>query len=267
VDRKWLSELWRYRELVFFLAWRDVKVRYKQAALGIAWVILQPLATMIVFTLFLGNLPGMQTDDVPYALFTYSALVLWTYVSGVIGQAGQSLVSNTNLITKVYFPRVALPMSSAVSALLDLVIGLGFLAMVIVYYHVFGNFHFEPGPGLLLMPVFLLALMMLTIGASLLLSALNVQYRDVKHAVPFLLQIWMFVTPVIYPLTIVPERFRPLMALNPLTGIVEGFRACLFSSRPFDPSLTAISLTMTAVVFMAGVVYFRKTERAFADVI
>ena len=182
--------------------------------------------------------------------------MLWTYASSVMGQAGQSLASNTNLITKVYFPRIALPVSSAMSVLFDLVIGLGFLALMMAYYQV------QPGWPLFFIPVFLLALVMLTIGMSLLLAALNVQYRDVKHAIPFLLQIWLFATPVIYPMAVVPERFHGLMALNPLAGIVEGFRACLFTGQPLDPMLTGMSLAMTLVVFMTGLVYFRRTERA-----
>jgi lipopolysaccharide transport system permease protein len=195
-------------------------------------------------------------------------LVLWTYASGVIGQAGNSLVSNTNLITKVYFPRVALPTSSAIGALPDLFIGLGFLIVLMIFYEVRGYPEAEPGWALLLAPVFLLALMLLTIGMSLALAALNVQYRDVKHAVPFLLQIWLFATPVIYPLSIVTDhRLQVLMFFNPLTGIVEGFRSCLFSGHRLDPMLTFISLTMTVIVFLGGLIYFRKTERAFADVI
>jgi len=261
VDKKWLSELWRYRELLYFLAWRDVKVRYKQAALGAAWAILQPLLSMIVFTLFFGHLAGMSSDKVPYPLFTYCALVLWTYSSGVIAQAGQSLVSNANLITKVYFPRVALPASSAISALLDFIIGLGFLVVLMAYYEV------TPGWSLLWVPVFVAGLMLLTIGTSLVLAALSVRYRDVKYVIPFLLQLWLFVTPVIYPLSVIPESFRPLMAFNPLAGIVEGFRACVFPGHSLDPALTAISLTMAAIVFLVGILYFRKAERAFADVI
>jgi len=261
VNAKWLSELWRYRELVYFLAWRDVKVRYKQAALGAAWAILQPLLSMIIFTLFFGRLAGIETDGIPYPLFSFCALVLWTYFSGVIGQAGQSLVGNSNLITKVYFPRVALPFSTAISGLIDFAIGLVFLIGLLTYYRI------QPSWALLWAPVFLASLILLTVGTGLLLAALNVWYRDVKYAVPFLIQMGLFVTPVIYPMTFLPQRFQLLMALNPLAGIVEGFRACLFPERPLDFALTAISLTVTALVFVAGVVYFRRTERAFADVI
>jgi len=261
VNAKWLAELWRFRELVYFLAWRDVKVRYKQAALGAAWAVLQPLLTMIVFTLFFGNLAGIPSNGVPYPLFSYSALLLWTYFAGVLGQGGQSLVSNSNLITKVYFPRVALPASTALSGLLDFIIGLGFLAIMMAYYGI------QPGWSLLLAPVFLLGLVLFVLGVSMFLAAMNVWYRDIKYAAPFLIQICLFVTPVIYPTTFLPERLQALMAFNPLAGIIEGFRACLFSGKSLDPALTAMSLTMTVVVFLAGLTYFRRTERVFADVI
>jgi lipopolysaccharide transport system permease protein len=261
VNAKWLSELWRYRELVYFLAWRDVKVRYKQAALGGAWAILQPLLNMIVFTLFFGKLAGIPSDGIPYPLFSFCALVLWSYFSGVVGQAGQGLVANSNLITKVYFPRIALPASSAVSGLIDFSVSLGFLIILMAYYQV------QPGWSLFWAPVFLASLILLTVGVSLLLAALSVRFRDVKYAIPFLIQLLLFVTPVIYPTTFIPKRFQTLVALNPLSGIVEGFRACLFPGRQLDLTLTAISLTVTAIVFAVGLVYFRRTERLFADII
>ena len=256
-----LSELWRYRELVYFLAWRDVKVRYKQAALGASWAILQPLVTMIIFTLFFGRLAGIRSEGVPYPLFSYSALVLWTYFAGVIGQAGQSLVSNQNLITKIYFPRLVLPASSAVSGLIDFLAGLGFLIVLMGYYHV------HPGWSLLWAPVFLAGLFLFTVGVSLILAALNVQFRDVKYVVPFLIQLGLFVTPVIYPISFLPRRFQTLVVLNPLSGIIEGFRACLFAGSRLDPMLTVVSLTGSAIVFIAGVVYFRRAEHRFADII
>jgi lipopolysaccharide transport system permease protein len=261
VDRKWFAELWRYRELLYFLAWRDIKVRYKQAALGAAWAILQPLTTMIVFTIVFARIAGASREDAPYPLFAYCALVLWTYVSSVVGQAALSLVSNSNLITKVYFPRLALPASSAVSGLLDLGIGLSFLLVLMAYY--------QTGPSwtLLWLPAFFCGLLLMTVGISLLLAALNVRYRDIKHAVPFLLQLWFFVTPIIYPLSMVPEQFRLLMALNPLTGIVAGFQASVLQGQPIDPAVSVISLSMSVVVFLTGLTYFRRAERAFADTI
>jgi lipopolysaccharide transport system permease protein len=257
----WFRELWSYRELLYFLAWRDVKVRYKQAALGAAWAILQPVLTMVIFTLFFGRLAGVPSDNIPYPLFSFCGLVLWTYFSGSLGQAGQSLVSNSNLITKVYFPRVTLPAASSVSGLLDFSIGLVFLAGMLAYYRV------VPGWSILWAPVFLAGLILLSLGAGFILSALNVRFRDVKYATPFLIQLWLFVTPIIYPTTIIPERYKPLAALNPLAGIVEGFRAAMFPGRRLDLQLTAISLAGAVLVFVAGLIYFRKTERAFADVI
>jgi lipopolysaccharide transport system permease protein len=252
---------------VYFLAWRDVKVRYKQAALGAAWAILQPLLGMVVFTLLFGKMAGIPSDEIPYPLFSYCGLLLWTYFSGVVGQGGQSLVVNSNLITKVYFPRVALPASSAVSGLIDFSIGLGFLVVLMAYYHMTGDYQVRLSWSLLWAPVFVTCLVVLTVGVSLLLAALNVWYRDIKYAIPFLIQLGLFVTPVIYPTTIVPVRFQPLVALNPLTGIIEGFRACLFQGREVDQGITGISLAVTAVVFVTGFVYFRRTERTFADVI
>ncbi len=257
----YLIELWRYRELLFFLAWRDVKVRYKQAALGASWAILQPLLNMIVFTIFFGRLVGVPSNGVPYPLFVFSALVMWTYFSGVVGQAGQSLLGNTNLITKIYFPRVAMPASNALSGLLDLSIGLGFLVILMAYYRI------QPGWNLLLAPVFLLGLMTFTIGVSLILSALVVRFRDMKYTVPFLIQLGLFLTPVIYPTSLIPSRFRALAALNPLSGIIEGFRASLFPGTRLDPLLTAVSLVMSVCVLLWGFLYFRRAERFFADII
>ncbi|MBI3408490.1 MAG: ABC transporter permease [Planctomycetes bacterium] len=261
LSTNWLAELWRYRELVYFLAWRDVKVRYKQAVLGAAWAILQPLLGMVVFTFFFGGLAGIATDDVPYPVFSFCALVLWTYFSTVISHGGQSLVGNSGLITKVYFPRMALPLSATLSGLIDLAIGLAFMVFVLAYFGVYPNW------TVLLAPFFLGTLIILTAGASLILSALNVSYRDIKYAIPFLIQLGLFVTPVIYPITIIPDRFWFLVALNPLSGIVEGFRACLIPGQAIDPMLTVMSLTMTAIVFATGVILFRRTERVFADVI
>ncbi len=261
VNKRCLSELWRYRELLYFLAWRDIKVRYKQAALGACWAILQPLLTMIIFTLFFGKLVGVPSNGVPYPLFAYCALVLWTYFSGVVGQAGQSMLGNTNLITKVYFPRVVMPASNALSGLLDLAIGLSLLVPMLAYYRV------QPGWSLLWAPVLLLGLILFTTGTSLILSALIVRFRDVKYTVPFVIQLGLFITPVIYPTSLIPRRFQALAALNPLAGIVDGFRACLFPGTRLDPMLTAVSLTLCVLVFVGGFLYFRRAERFFADII
>jgi homopolymeric O-antigen transport system permease protein len=254
-------EIWRYRELVYFFAWRDIKVRYKQAALGVGWAVLQPLLTMIVFTLLFGRLAGVPSDGLPYPLFAYVGLTLWTYFSGVISQAGQSLASNSNLVTKVYFPRVALPASSALSGLLDLAVSFTFVVVLMAYYQM------RPSWPLVFAPVFLMGAMLFTMGISLLLAALTVRFRDVKYTVPLIVQLWLFVTPVIYPASFVPERFRPFLFLNPMAGLVEGFRSCLLTDRWPDPMLTAASLLAAIGVFLIGWLYFQKAERSFADVI
>ncbi|MBI2826646.1 MAG: ABC transporter permease [Planctomycetia bacterium] len=256
-----LWEIWRYRELMYFFAWRDVKVRYKQAALGALWAVLQPLASMVVFTLFFGRLAKIPSDGLPYPLFAYVGLVLWTYFSAVITQAGQSLTTNANLVTKVYFPRVALPASSALSGLLDLVVSLVFVVVFMFYYGIY------PSWPILLAPLFLVGMVLFTIGTSLLLAALTVWYRDFKYTVPLMVQLCLFVTPVIYPASFVPERYRPLLFLNPMAGFLEGFRTCLLTPRWPDPTLTTISLAVAVGVFVLGWAYFQRAERSFADVI
>ena len=256
-----LREIWRYRELMYFFAWRDIKVRYKQAALGVGWAVLQPLLTMIVFTLLFGRLAGVPSDGLPYPLFAYVGLTLWTYFSGVIAQAGQSLASNSNLVTKVYFPRFALPASSVLSGLLDLVVSLTFVVVLMAYYGI------RPSWPLVLAPVFLVGTMLFTMGISLLLAALTVRFRDVKYTVPLILQLWLFVTPVIYPASFVPERYRSFLLLNPMAGLVEGFRSCILTDRWPDPVLTALSISVAIGVFFVGWIYFHKAERSFADII
>lgn len=256
-----IKELWHYRELLYFFAWRDIKVRYRQAVFGAGWALIQPLFNMIIFTVFFGRLAGMPSDDIPYPLFAYSALVPWTYFSGVLGLAGNSLLSNSTLITKVYFPRVLLPASVALAGLLDFVISSSVLVLMMVYYRV------PPSWALLISPVIILIMVMLTLGLSMLLAAVNVRYRDVKYVLPFLIQIWLFVTPIIYPLTIIPERFRLLLVLNPCWGLIDGFRACLFPGRPINLTLVGTSLAVGLLIFVVGLLYFHRTERTFADII
>jgi lipopolysaccharide transport system permease protein len=255
-----LAELWRYRELLYFLAWRDIKVRYKQAALGAGWAVIQPLFSMIVFTLLFGRLAGIPTDGMPYPVFSYSALLLWTYFAAVLGQAGQSLVSNSNLIAKIYFPRVLLPTSAAVGGLLDLCVGAILLVILLIYYKMSLSWL------ILLTPLFVAALFAFTLATSMLVAAVNVRYRDVKYALPFLIQLWLFVTPVIYPATLMPRQLQWAAALNPLMGIVEGFRACVFGRTP-DATLIMISLVSLITMCIAGAWYFRRAERTFADLI
>ncbi len=257
----WFLDFWKYRELLYFLALRDIKVRYKQAALGAAWAVIQPLFTMVIFTLFFGRLAGVPSDGIPYPIFSYCALVPWTYFSTTLAQGGNSLILNSTLITKVYFPRALLPASSVVSGLLDFVVGGSFLLALMIYYHV------PPTRALLLIPVFALNMLLLTMGVSMFLAALNVRFRDIKYAIPFLIQLWLFVTPVIYPVTIVPRRFQAILGLNPLWGVVEGFRAALFPARALNSQLMWSSVVMTVAVFAVGAIYFRRTEREFADII
>ena len=258
---EWLSEVWRSREILYFLAWRDVKVRYKQAVLGVAWAVLQPLFTMITFAFFFGRLAGIPSEGVPYPLFSYAALLLWTYFSVTLTQVGNSLVANSYLITKIYFPRVLLPAAVALGGLFDLAIGSAFLVAMMFYYHV------SPHWTLLLTPVFVAQTVLLVMGAGMFLAAVNVRYRDVKYTLPFLTQIGLFVTPIIYPVSFVPHRFQGWLALNPMTGVVEGFRACLLGEGQIDWVLAAGSWAVTLLLLLIGSVYFRNTERVFADIV
>jgi lipopolysaccharide transport system permease protein len=258
---KAVRELWRYRELFYFLALRDVKLRYKQTALGVVWVLIQPLFTMVVFTFLFGNLAKLPSDGTPHAVFYLSALLPWTYFSTVLAGIGNSLVSNANLLTKVYFPRIILPASVALAGLLDLLIGSICLVGVMAY------FRLPPAWPLLFWPLLLVPLVCLTLGVGAFLAALNVRYRDIKYALPFVIQIWLFLTPIIYPASMVPGRFRVLLALNPLSGLIEAFRFCVAPARPMDWEALAISLGVTAVTLAVGLAYFRKTEQAFADIV
>jgi lipopolysaccharide transport system permease protein len=257
----WISELWQYRELFYFLAWRDVKVRYKQAVLGTAWAVLQPLFGMIIFTLFFGRLAGISGDGIPYPISAYCALLPWTYFSSTVAQAGNSLVGNSNLLTKVYFPRVLLPASSALSGLIDFAIGTGFLVVLMAFYHV------RPTWALLAFPALIVPLWIITVGVSMLLAAMNVKYRDVKHAIPFFVQMLLFVTPVIYPSSLVPKQLQWVLGLNPLAGLIEGFRKALYPAKVVPMPLVLVSIAGTAILFIAGALYFRQTEQTFADIV
>jgi len=254
-------DLWRYRELFYFLAWRDVKVRYKQTALGVAWAVLQPLMTMLIFTLLFGKLGNMPSDGIPYPLFYFSALLPWTYFSATLTTSGNSLVANANLLTKVYFPRVILPSSAAFSGLVDFAVGCVLLAGMMVHYRV------APTWELLLWFPLVTLLFVLALGVSMILAALNVKYRDVKYTLPFLVQFWLFATPVIYPMSIIPERYRLLIALNPVSGVIDAFRACLVPGKHIEWQSLWISSLITLVIFSFAVFYFKKTERAFADIV
>lgn len=256
-----LREAWTHRELLAFFAWRDVKVRYKQTSLGVVWAIIQPLLTMALFSFIFGRVAQISSDGVPRPIFYFTALLPWLYISNSVTQASMSLVTNTQLLTKIYFPRVMLPAAVVVSGLIDFLIGSALLIGFIVYYHI------HPGWAVLLWPLLVVQMTLLALASSLFLAALNVKYRDVKYAVPFLVQIWMYMSPVIYPTSILPRVLQPWLALNPATGLIEAFRHSLVPNIPMRSDLLAISAAMTLVMFIGALVFFYRSERAFADII
>jgi lipopolysaccharide transport system permease protein len=253
--------LWTYRELLYFLVWRDIKVRYKQTVIGIAWAVIQPLLTMVVFTLFFGTLAKVPSEDIPYPLFSFAALVPWTLFSSGITRASTSLVQDANIIQKVYFPRLLTPLASILSPLADFAISLVVLICLMFYYH------YPPFITMLWLPLFLLLELVLALGVGLWLAAINVEYRDVAYATPFLIQIWLFASPVIYSSNFVPERFQVAYGLlNPMSGIIEGFRWAILGTQP--PSYLIIaSAAIIAIILISGAFYFRRRERVFADVV
>ncbi|HLW71095.1 MAG TPA: ABC transporter permease [Candidatus Binataceae bacterium] len=262
--RRWrgfgLAELWDHRDLGFFLAWRDVKVRYQQTVLGIAWAVLQPFLTMVVFTLLFGRLARVPSEGEPYAIFSYAALLPWNFFTGAVGNAGNSLVGSANLITKVYFPRLVIPVAAVGAALVDFAIAAVILFLMTPWYGV------PFTPSLLMFPVLTLLTAIVAAGVGMWLAALNVKYRDVRYALPFALQLWMFVTPVIYPLSLVPARWRWLLGLNPLSAIIEGYRDAIFG-RPLDWSALALAALTAAVILIYAAYAFRRMESEFADFI
>ncbi len=264
-SKGWLSinfkELWRYRELVFFLTWRDIKVRYKQAILGIAWAIIQPLVTMVVFTVIFGNLLRTPSQNIPYPLFSLTALLPWQLFSTALQRSSVSLVGNANLITKIYFPRLVIPISSVMAALVDFGISFIVLLGVMAYYR------YWPGWNMLwLLPLIVLALLT-ALSMGLWLSALNVQYRDVQHMVPFLIQVLMYASPIVYPIDTIPEGiWRSLYGLNPIVGIIQGFRWALVGGDSPDVTL-AFSVGMVLILLFGGLFYFRRMEKTFADIV
>ena len=257
-----LGELWRYRELLFFLTWRDIKVRYKQTVLGAAWAVIQPLATMLVFSLFLGRAAGESGARWPYPLFVLAGLIPWTFFSNAIATAGQSVVGNQNLVTKVFFPRLIIPMGAVGAGLVDLAISFGMLVIMMFWYGV------APGWEMLLVPPILLSLVIAALGVGTLLSALTVAYRDFRHVVPFLVQLWMFATPSIYLQAegIVSPRWKPLLPLNPAYGLISNFRQAMLGGA-IDAYSLAVSTAVGAGLFVIGCLYFRRVERDFADII
>jgi len=263
-SRGWVSlrldELWAYRELLYFLTWRDLKVRYKQTAVGAAWAVIQPFLTMVVFSVFFGRLAAMPSDGIPYPVFSFAGLLPWNFFANSLGRSSNSLVGSAHLISKVYFPRLVVPVSSVLSGLLDFAISFVVLLFLMLFYGV------VPTPAALLLPLFLLLAMVTALGVGLWCSALHVQYRDVGYVVPFLIQLWFFATPVVYPSSLLPEPWRTLYGLNPMVGVVEGFRWALLGTDPPGPML-ALSALVSVLLLVSGALYFKRMEKTFADVV
>lgn len=256
-----LGEVWARRELLYFLTWREVKVRYKQTLLGASWALLQPLFTMVIFSLFFGRLAKMPSDGVPYPVFAFTALVPWIFFSNGLTQSSNSLVNNSQLITKIYFPRLLVPTAAVLGGLIDFVLAFGLLLIMILWYGV--GIH----PNIVWTPLFVLLALVSSLGAGLWLSALNVEYRDVRHTVPFLVQMWMFATPIAYPSSLLHEPWHTLYALNPMVGVVEGFRWAILGSNTRPDSLLLVSSAISITSLVTGALFFRRTEKRFADLI
>lgn len=256
-----LRDLWSYRELLYFLAWRDVKVRYKQTLLGAAWAILQPLLTMLVFTLLFGNLAGIKTDGIPYPIFAYGGLLIWTFFSNSVTNSGNSLVGSSNLITKIYFPRMIIPAAAIGAGLVDFFLAFLIQIVLMFYYGVRVTW------AITMLPVLVIMATLLALGVGMWLSALNVKYRDIRYAIPFLIQLWMFGSPIIYPVSMLPAKWQWILALNPLTGIIENTRIALFGNQPFHWKSLGISFAITILVLLYSAFSFRRMERHFADIV
>jgi homopolymeric O-antigen transport system permease protein len=256
-----LRELWSYRELLYFLIWRDVKVRYKQTVLGVAWAVLQPLMTMVVFTLVFKKIASIPSDGLPYPIFAYTALLPWNLFAGALNRSSTSVVGQSNLISKVYFPRLIVPLSATVSGIVDFTIAFVILIGMMIWYGI------APTWGALSLPVFILLALSAAFSVGLWLSALNVKYRDVGHAIPFFVQLWLFASPVAYSVTMIPEKWQLLYSLNPMAGVIEAFRWALLGKQHPDFSVIAVSAVMVFVLLLGGLVYFKRTERTFADVV
>jgi lipopolysaccharide transport system permease protein len=256
-----LGSLWEYRELLFFLVWRDIKVKYKQTALGVAWAVLQPILATLVFSIFFGRLARMPSDGIPYPVFVYVAMVPWQYFANALTESSNSLVASQNLIKKVYFPRLVIPLGSVISGLVDFCFAFIVLIGMMFYYGI------TPSRTIFLFPIFLLLAVCTALAVGLWMSALNVQYRDVKYTIPFLTQFWMFATPVVYPASLVPARWRMWYGLNPMAGVIDGFRYALLGRAAKPGPMIYVSAAAVAVLLVGGLLYFRKMESTFADVV
>lgn len=256
-----LDELWRYRELLLFLVWRELKIRYKQAAIGVGWAILQPVIAVLIFTAIFGNFARMPSDGVPYPVFAFAALLPWTYFAEAFRRGGTGLVDDADLIRKIYFPRLIIPVAMVTAPLVDFLLSFCVLLVMMAWYGV------APTMNIVFLPLFMLVAMALALAVALWLGPLNVRFRDIKHTLPFIIQIWMYASPVVYPVSIVPERWRFLYSLNPMVGVIEGFRWALLGRANPDFQVMGIGALLILLVLAGGVVYFKKMERFFADVI
>jgi len=256
-----LKAIWEYRELLYFLVWRDLKVRYRQTMIGIGWVVLQPLLTMMLFTAIFGRFAKIPSDGLPYPVFAYSALLPWNLFAGALTRSSDSVVNNAQLISKIYFPRLLLPLSGILSPLIDFAISFVILVFMMIWFGI------TPTLGVVALPIFLLLAMLTALAVGLWSSALNVRYRDVAYTIPFVIQLWMFASPVAYPVSLVPERWRLLYSLNPMAGVIEGFRWALLGKESPDFGVIIVSSVMMLALLLPGIVYFKYTERSFADVI
>ena len=256
-----LAALWQYRELLYFLVWRDLKVRYKQTAIGATWAILQPLMTMVIFTVIFGHFAQIPSDGLPYPIFAYTALLPWTYFASALSRSSSSVVAEAHLISKVYFPRAVLPLAGTVSGIIDFAVAFPLLLGMMIWYGIM------PAWGLLALPLFLLLALATALAVGLWCSALNVRYRDVGYTIPFLTQCWMYASPVAYPVSLVPENWRFVYSLNPMAGVVEGFRWALLGKQGPDFGVMAVSAVVVAVLLVSGLVFFKQMERTFVDVV
>jgi lipopolysaccharide transport system permease protein len=264
-SRGWVAikfrELWKYRELIYFFVWRDIKVRYKQTALGAAWAIIQPFFTMVVFSVFFGRLVKVPSDGIPYPIFSYCALLPWNYFAEAMNRASNSMIESSNLIKKIYFPRLVVPLSGVFSGLLDFIIAFTVLVAMMFYYRI------TPNVNLLWFPVFLLMAIITALGVGLWLSAMNVKYRDIRYVIPFLTQAWFFVTPVVYPSSLLSGFWKTIYGLNPMVSVVEGFRWALLGKQQPSGGMLAVSAMMVLILLISGAFYFRRMEKTFADVV
>jgi len=256
-----LASLWEFREILYFLVWRDIKLRYKQTAIGAAWAILQPLATMAIFTVIFGHLAKIPSDGLPYAIFSFTGLLPWTYFSQAIARSGASVVGDANLVKKVYFPRLLIPIAAVLSPLVDFLISFVFLVGMVAWFGV------RPGWNMVALPFFLALAMIAALATGLWLSALNVKYRDVGHTLPFLIQIWLYASPVAYSVTLIPEKWRLVYGLNPMAGVIEGFRWALLRTERPALGVIAMSAVVVLALLIGGVMFFKHLERSFADIV